>query len=246
MVVGTDGVHSVVAKEAAAPEYDARPPLATFYYSYYSGFDAEDVEQYVRDHHGAACFPTHEGLTLIVAVWPSGKFHEVRSDIEGHVKKVHESAPGVADRLQRARREERWVGTAGIPNYFRRPYGPGWALAGDAGYAKDPITAQGISDAFQEADDLAAALHDAWSNGREPEERLAECQSRRDRRSKPMYDFTCQLARLEPPPPTMARLFAALRDDREETGRFYSALTGSTPIEDYLGPQNLARVLGPG
>ena len=47
-------MHSLVAKAVAAPEYDVKPPLATYYYSYYSGFGADDIEQYVRDYQGAA------------------------------------------------------------------------------------------------------------------------------------------------------------------------------------------------
>ncbi len=163
IVIGADGVHSMVAKAVAAPEYDTIPPLATFYYSYYSGFEIEDIEQHIRDYDGAACFPTHGGLTVIVTVWSSSKFKEVRADIEGSVRQVHASMPSVADRLSRARREEKWVGTAGIPNYFRQPYGPGWALVGDAGYIKDPITAQGISDAFIDAKHLSNALHDGFT-----------------------------------------------------------------------------------
>jgi 2-polyprenyl-6-methoxyphenol hydroxylase-like FAD-dependent oxidoreductase len=41
--------------------------------------------------------------------------------------------------------------------------GYGWALVGDAGYDKDPITAQGISDAFIDAESLSNALDDGWS-----------------------------------------------------------------------------------
>src|SRR5688572_25489403 len=155
VTVGADGVHSLVAREVEPPEYDTKPPLATNYYSYFSGFDAGDIEEYVREHQAVGCFPTHDGLTLIAVLWPTRLFHEVRSDIEGRVAKVLESTPTVADRLQRARREERWIGIAGVRNYFRRPFGPGWALVGDAAYQKDPITAQGISDAFIDADALA-------------------------------------------------------------------------------------------
>jgi flavin-dependent dehydrogenase len=244
VVIGADGVHSLVAKAVDAPVYDAKPPLATYYYAYYSGFEAEDVEQYVRDHHGAAVFPTNDGLTLIAAVWPSARFPEVRSDVEGHVRKVHESTPSVADRLQRARREERWVGTAGVPNYFRKPYGPGWALVGDAGYAKDPITAQGISDAFIDAESLAEALDLAFS-GRRPFGRvLAEHHAMRDQRVKPMYDFTGELATLAPPAPPMRQLFEALRGDRESTSAFYSALTGAIPLASFMNPENLGRIVG--
>jgi 2-polyprenyl-6-methoxyphenol hydroxylase-like FAD-dependent oxidoreductase len=243
IVIGADGGHSFVAKAVEAPAYDAIPPLTTFYYSYFSGFDAEDLEQYVRDYQGAACFPTNDGLTLIAAVWPSRRFGEVRSDIEGHVNKVHESTPSVAERLRRARREEKWVGTAGVANYFRKPYGPGWALVGDAGYDRDPITAQGISDAFIDAENLTEAL-DAGFSGRRPLDRaLAEYQASRDRRVKPMYDFTCQLARLEPAPPPMQQLFRALHGNQEATNQFYSAITGSLPLPEFMDPENLGRIM---
>jgi 2-polyprenyl-6-methoxyphenol hydroxylase-like FAD-dependent oxidoreductase len=242
VVIGADGVHSMVAKAVRAPEYDVKPPLTTNYYSYYSGFEADDLEQYVRDYHAVGCFPTHDGLTLIAVLWPSSKFEEVRADIEGHVRKALQSTPSVADRLKGARREEKWAGTAGVPNYFRQPYGPGWALVGDAGYNKDPITAQGMSDAFIDAQALTIALDDGWSGRRRIEDALADYQAARDQRAKPMYDFTCQLATLEPPPPTMQRLFAALRGNQEATNQFYSALTGSTPLPAFMNPENIDRI----
>jgi 2-polyprenyl-6-methoxyphenol hydroxylase-like FAD-dependent oxidoreductase len=243
IVIGADGVHSLVASAVRATEYDAIPALTTNYYSYFSGFDADDLEEYVRDHHAIGIFTTHDGLTLIAVMWPSSRFHDIRTDIEGHFRKAIESAPTVAQRLQDARREEKWSGTAGILNYFRQPFGPGWALVGDAAYDKDPITAQGISDAFIDAEALATALHESWSGQRPLDDALAENQARRDRRAKPMYDFTCQLARLLPPPPHMQQLFAALRDNQEDTNRFYSAITGSSPLPSFMNDENIGRII---
>jgi 2-polyprenyl-6-methoxyphenol hydroxylase-like FAD-dependent oxidoreductase len=243
VVIGADGGHSVVAKGVRAEEYDALPPRTSFYYSYYSGFAAEDIEQYVRDHSGAACFPTHDGLTLIGAVWPSAKFPEVRSDIEGHVSQVHASAPSVADRMRSARREARWVGTAGVANFFRRPYGSGWALVGDAGYQKDPLTAQGITDAFTDAEQLANALDDGFTGRRTMHDALAEYHTSRDHRVKAMYDFTCELAKLEPPPPPMQQLFSALHGNREATGEYYAAFTGAVPLSVFMNPENIGRIV---
>ena len=227
----------------ARHEYDARPPIATYYYTYYSGFDAKDIEQYVRPFQGAACFPTNDGLTLIAGVWPSSRFHEIRADIEGSIRKLHEPMPTIADRLRGAKREEKWVGTAGVANYFRKPYGPGWALVGDAGYDKDPLTAQGISDAFIDAENLTEALDAGLSGRRSLDAALAEYQSRRDSRAKPMYQFTCELARLEPSPPPMQQLFAALHGNQEATNEFYAALTGSLPVPAFMNPENIDRIV---
>jgi 2-polyprenyl-6-methoxyphenol hydroxylase-like FAD-dependent oxidoreductase len=243
IVIGADGVHSLVAAAVGAREYDTKPPIATNYYTYYSGFDASDLEQYVRGYHAVGCFPTHDGLTLIAVLWPSSRFNEIRADIEGNVRKALESAPSVADRLLRARREEKWYGTAGVPNYFRHPFGPGWALVGDAAYDRDPITAQGISDAFVDADGLATALDEGWSGRRPLDDTLAAHQASRDHRVKPMYDFTCQLATLEPPPPVMQQLFLALRGNQEGINQFYSAITGSRPLPTFMNPENLEGIM---
>jgi len=243
IVIGADGVHSRVANAVDAQEYDVKPTLAANYYSYYSGFDAHDIEEYVRDHHAVGCFPTHDGLTLITVVWPTRQFEEIRADIEGHVAKTLTSTPTVAERLRNANRQSKWFGTAGVPNYFRKPYGNGWALVGDAGYDRDPITAQGISDAFLDADALATALDDGWSERRPIGDALADHQSARDQRVKPMYDFTCQLALLEPPPPPLQQLFAALRGNQEATNEFFSAITGSRPLPSFMNPTNIERIV---
>ena len=155
MVIGADGVNSFVARAVRAAEYDVRPVAACGYYSYFSGVRQDDIELYVRDHHAFGGAPTNDGLHLVMVNWPAKDFPAVRADIEGHVWRALESAPDFAARVREGRREEKWYGTAGVPGYFRKPYGKGWALVGDASYNRDPITAQGISDAFIDAEMLA-------------------------------------------------------------------------------------------
>ena len=88
-------------------------------------------EVYVRPPRGFAALPTNDGQTLVVCGWPFAEFEANRSDIEGHYLKAMDMAPAFADRIRGARRESRFIGMA-VPNYFRKPFGPGWVLVGDA------------------------------------------------------------------------------------------------------------------
>jgi 2-polyprenyl-6-methoxyphenol hydroxylase-like FAD-dependent oxidoreductase len=130
-----------------------------------------------------------------------------------------------------------------VPGYFRKPNGRGWALVVDAGYSRDPITAQGISDAFIDAAALAAALS-TWLTGGGPFDGLLEAhEAARNERVRPMYEFTSRLATLEPPPPEMQALFAALRHNQEATNAFLSAITGAIPLPDFMSDENLGRIM---
>ena len=81
--------------------------------------------------------------------------------------------------MHAGKREERYVGGAGVPNFFRKPYGPGWALVGDAGYHRDPATGQGITDAFRDAELLADALDIGFSRQGPLEAALAAYEQKR-------------------------------------------------------------------
>jgi 2-polyprenyl-6-methoxyphenol hydroxylase-like FAD-dependent oxidoreductase len=179
----------------------------------------------------------------VMVNWPAKDFPAVRADIEGHVWRALASAPDFAARVRAGRREEQWYGTAGVPGYFRKPYGKGWALVGDAGYNRDPITAQGISDAFVEAEMLVEALSSGLSDSGALEDRLALHESARNERVRPMYEFTTQLAALEPPPPEMQALFAALRVNQDATNAFLSAITGAIPLPEFMSQDNLGRIM---
>ena len=243
VVIGADGVHSFIARAAGAAEYDRRPIAACAYYSYFSGVAQDDIELYVRDHSAFGGAPTNDGLHLVMVNWPASDFSRVRADVEGHVWPALEGSAEFAARVRGGRREEKWYGTPGVPGYFRKPYGKGWALVGDASYNRDPITAQGISDAFIDAGSLAEALSLALSGNGTFEERLAAHEAARNDRVRPMYEFTTQLAALESPPPEMQALFAALRGNQEATNAFLSAITGAIPLPDFMSTENISRIM---
>ena len=123
-----------------------------------------------------------------------------------------------------------------------QPYGPGWALAGDAGYNKDPITAQGISDAFRDAELCAAALDQALSGTLSFGEAMSRYQTARDEHALPMYEFTTQLATLQPPPEELRHLLAAVHGNQEAMDSFARTNAGVTSPADFFSDDNTGRI----
>ena len=242
VVVGADGIHSLVARAVGAPTYNERPTYSCAYYSYWSGVPVDSVEFYPREHCGLGALPTHDGLTCIIAGLPNQEFPAYRADVEGTYLRILDQVPAFAQRLHAGRREERFRGTGEMLNYFRKPFGQGWALVGDAGYHKDSITAQGITDAFCDAELLADALDATFSRRLAAEQAMGEYEGSRNARALPLYDLTCQFAMLEPPPPEMQQLFAALRGNQADTDRFVGTMAGTFPVAEFFAPDNVARI----
>ena len=146
-----------------------------------------------------------------------------------------ELAPAFAERVRAGKRETRVFGIP-TPNYFRKPYGPGWALVGDAGYIRDPITAQGIRDAFRDAEACALALDQSFVGASSYEYAMGNYQQARDASVMSMYEFTCQFATLQPPPPEIRQLFRAMRGNQQAMDGFAQMNAGTvSPAESWRG-----------
>ena len=239
VVIGADGLKSFVARSVGAEQYNERPRLLCGYYSYWSGLPMDGrFETYVRDRRGFAVAPTNDDLTLVVGGWPYDEFEANKGDIEGNYLAIFEQAPEFAERLQQATRETRVVGTA-VPNFFRKPFGPGWALVGDAGYNKDFITARGISDAVRDAALCATAVDDALSGRRPFDEAMGEYQATRDEHVLPMFEFTVQLASLEEPPEELQQVLAAVHGNQEAMDAFARVNAGILSPAEFFSPEYL-------
>ena len=179
---------------------------------------------------------------LVIAGWPYAEFEANKKDLEGNFLRAIDLVPELAEQLRAGRREARFAGAA-VPNYFRKPYGPGWALVGDAGYNRDFITAQGINDAFRDAERCVVALDEWLSEKRSFEDAMTEYQRDRDERVQAMYEFTCQLASLEPPPPEMQSLFAAIHGNQAAMDDFARMNAGTISPAAFFSPENIGAIL---
>jgi flavin-dependent dehydrogenase len=203
-VVGADGLRSRVAGLVDAAINEARPAGGAAQYAYYAGIPWSGIEFFVAERSFAGVFPTHDGQACIWVCNPSADARAVRrrtgSRAEAFGELLQRSAPQLAERLRHARRTSPVQGMLRQPNQLRQAFGPGWALVGDAGYYRDAVTAYGISDAFRDAELLAAALDQALGAGAQETTALAAYRQQRDQALREIFEITCRLAAYPPVP----------------------------------------------
>jgi SAM-dependent methyltransferase len=229
-----------------APEYDVYDgPTVPCYYNYFSDFASprDTIEYIVRDRWGACTMPTNDGQTCLVVGWKTELFPDYRSDPQGTMLKAIQGDPEWAERVARSSGPlEKVMGIVEQPAFYRRPYGPGWALAGDAGHYLHPLTAQGIYDAFTDAELLSTALDEGFSGRRPLEEAMASYESERNRSTKAVHESTQMRATLDPPPREVMQLFNLLHGNQEATDQFLGIDAGTVKAEEFFAPDNMKRI----
>ena len=103
---------------------------------------------------------------------------------------LRSTAPSVAERVLAGKPTSSARVFHAPPGYLRRAWGDGWALVGDAGYFKDPISAHGMTDAVRDAELLARALYGGGDEART----LAEYQRQRDALALPLLNIVDRIA----------------------------------------------------
>jgi len=241
IVVGADGQHSLVARTVKAARYNERPALTCGYYSYWSDVGTEGIELHILPRPVfVISFQTNDGLACVAAQWPIAEFPAVRADIAGAFFKALDLVPELSERVRAGTRVERFRGTADLANFFRQATGPGWALVGDAGVHKDPLTASGISDAFRDAELLTEAIDTGLSGRTSLDDALAGYASARDAAVLPFYEEACQAATFAPPPPEVLQLRARIRDDQAAIDRFLGIGRGTVPAAEFSATQQVS------
>jgi 2-polyprenyl-6-methoxyphenol hydroxylase-like FAD-dependent oxidoreductase len=166
-VVGADGRNSALARLVGAPvRHRSVSPSGTFY-TYVQGLDATGFEFHLAPSALVGVFPTHGEQACVWLCAPGPQLRPLLSAGGSRpaalLAMINDCAPDLGARLRRTSASS-VRGAVHLPNVVRRPAGPGWALVGDAGYHRDPITGYGISDAFRDAELLATSLN-GWLSG---------------------------------------------------------------------------------
>lgn len=242
IVVGADGLWSSVARAAGAVTDILHDSLTCGYYAYWDGVATTGVEFYVRQGRDILVFPTHDGQTCIWAGRSHGDWMTYRADVEGSYHAVIALAPDLTRRLDVARQASRFRGTSKLPNFYRRSFGKGWALVGDAAYHRDPLPGMGIGDAFLGAELLASTLHAGLTGNVDLDAGLADYQSAFRAGTMRVFEYTLRAAGLKDPAPTIP-LYSKVAQSQEETTKFMDVLAGATDFKQFFNPSNVSRLL---
>jgi flavin-dependent dehydrogenase len=243
LTIGADGRGSRLARIVQAPSYETVPTLSCYVFSYWSGVGVTSLCAYARPRRAVFAFPTNDELFVVFVGAPIGEVEALRADMSAFFDATLAAIPELDERLRAGRREERFYAAADLPNFYRKPYGPGWALVGDAGCHKDPYRALGLHDALRDADLLSDAVDRAFCGRASFDDALAGYESRRNEASLAAYRDNVNAARYLPPPPEQLALRAALRGDVENTHAFFMAYFGVRPRETFFNPDNIQRIM---
>jgi flavin-dependent dehydrogenase len=195
IVVGADGRSSTVASRVAAATTHSGRFSSAVIYAYFAGIERTGYHFLYGPSTSAGVIETNPGedgrpqLCVFAAMSDRRFLERERFDLAaGFERVVRETSPRLAEEVARGERVTPLRGFAGAVGYFRQSWGPGWALVGDAGYFKDPITAHGITDALRDSELLARAIASGTDAA------LAAYQEQRDAVSRDLFDATDALA----------------------------------------------------
>ena len=192
LVVGADGIRSTIARQTGAPVSRVGEHATAVTYGYWSGVDTDGYEWVFHPDACSGSIPTNDDRACVFASASPERIG--RGGVALIEDIVAEGAPELAERLRRATPPQHTRTWRGHPGYIRQAHGPGWALVGDAGYYKDPISAHGLTDALRDAELLARAVIEGFGTDATLHDALEQYQSTRDRLSIPMFDVVDRIA----------------------------------------------------
>ena len=196
VTVGADGIRSLVAREAGAPVVRQGRTASAVLYRYVPGVVCDGYEWAYGDGAAAGLIPTNDGETCVFVSTTPDRMRALRRDgtEAAFAALLGRAGPALVDRVAGATGAGRVHGWSGLPGYVRRSWGPGWALVGDAGYFKDPITTHGMTDAMRDAELLVTALLDVARGAASEEAALSQYQAVRDGLSSALFAVTEDVA----------------------------------------------------
>lgn len=190
IVIGADGRQSMVARQVQADTYASGQHFTGVAYGYFDGLQDRGSRWFFKPGASAGVVPTNDGQHCVFICVPEAEIQDKiqRNAKDGYFATLAANSKSLSREIGDARLASRITGFAGARGHMRASQGRGWALVGDAGYFKDPLTAHGITDALRDAEILARAVLQG------NERALALYQEERDALSHRLFEVTDRIA----------------------------------------------------
>lgn len=243
IVVGADGINSTIAELAGAETYNYRDKSQMIFFSYFKSDAFKDVEFYSRPGRMGFAWPTNDGDVVAGFCCRGEDADRMASDVDGNYwSELETMSPEFAGRLKAAEQSAP-VRTGGTPSFMRTAGGAGWALIGDAGLNMDPVTASGISNAFIQADMLSEAIATGLADNT-LDDKISEYGLARDAYFGAYYEFTADLAKLDPEvPDEVMQLFMSLPGQQTDIDAYFGVFAQTVPVMEFFDPANVGRIV---
>lgn len=243
LVVGADAINSIVARQARAPVLDEHPTLQGVVWSYFSNLPVDGVQFFARPGRMILAWSTNDDQTLVGICARQEAYAELAKGRDADVlAELKSLTPAFGAKVEASHQECKWL-TRSTKGIRRQASGPGWALVGDAGLTMDPITAAGITNAFRDAELLGDAIHDGLAGSQPLDDAVARFGPARDAISIPLYEFTRETAKLDPPSQAVMDLFGALPGNQDAIESYFGVFAQTVPVTEFFAPENLARII---
>jgi 2-polyprenyl-6-methoxyphenol hydroxylase-like FAD-dependent oxidoreductase len=190
LVIGADGIGSTVARLAGAQLQREGRHATALIYGHCRGLHSKDSAWYYREGVAAGVIPTNGRAHCVFVAVPQARFRdEIRHDVAaGYARALTDISLSLAADVATSCLEGDLAIFGGRRGFMREAWGPGWALVGDAGYFKDPLTAHGMTDALRDAELLAAAAAQGTASA------FAAYAAQRDDLSRRLFEVTDAIA----------------------------------------------------
>ena len=248
LVVGADGRQSAIARELGVSDpYRWNKNRRACYFTYVE--DERDdgsrnvAAQWREGAELGTAFPCDDGLLLVLLMPPVGRAGEFKRDLEDEYRRTIAAIPGLQERIGGGKIASKVRMATETTSFFRRSSGKGWALAGDAGHFKDPVTAQGMRDAMRFGRLLGEMAAPAIGDVKTLDRALASWERLRERECIETYQWTNQLARAEAMTPIEVELYREISSDADKTRELLDVFSRQRKPSRVLGPARVGRLV---
>jgi 2-polyprenyl-6-methoxyphenol hydroxylase-like FAD-dependent oxidoreductase len=245
MVVGADGRRSRMAAALGVWQpYRGSKNLRSFAFRYVDdpvGAQGQDAfEIYRAEGNMALVLPScPAGRATVVHMCDSKDIPRFRAQPEEIWQEKLARDPRLRERIGDATNMSKLRSTDDLSAFYRRSSGPGWALVGDAGHFKDPLTGNGQRDALRHGRLLGQAIARTFGDPTALDAALREYERERDRDTISTYHWGNRETHPIPSSPLVHAVLRGFEGNKDHTPDFSDTFNRVRPVENVLNPRRL-------